>query len=1093
MPRTGPDGRGPNGSLPPALDRFELLEEVGSGGFGTVWRARDTRLGRVVALKVPHQTLRGALGQLERCRREARAAAQLRHPGVVTVHEVAEFDGLPVLVCDFVTGGSLRDLVRSRRLAFREAAALVAEVAEAVDYAHGMGLVHRDLKPANILLEAAGGGTIGRPLVTDFGLARREDVDATLTQEGEILGTPAYMSPEQAAGRGHEVDRRSDVYSLGVILYELFTGRLPFSGSAAALVRQVLADEPAPPRKLAPDLPRDLETVCLKAMAKEPARRYQTARDLADDLRRWLGDEPVRARPAGRVERAWRWCRRNRWVAGLTAAVFVLLLAVTATAVWAAFQADARARAEADARNELAFNLYLRNIPRAQEEALRGDWGEAEVLLGAIDRDCPERLRGWEYDYLRRLPDAPLREATGRVSGGISANLDLAFSPDGRLLAAPGPREQAGGGSRETVTVWDLTTGEQRYLPRHAGRPGHTAQVLCVAFRPPDGGLLASAGKDGRVRFWNPATGEPVGEPLTAHDGKSIDGLAFSPDGRLLATIGADEKVRLWDVGTGPKKRAEFDTVYKKHARMLRRVAFSPDGRFFAYGGAGNTVRVWDVAAGEEKLSLPGHKDLVYAVEFSPQGDRLVSTSWDLTAKVWDLTTPGGRELFFVRGHSSAAWSAAFSPDGALLAAAGGISEPTVKVYDARTGQLRHTLAGHADRVGCVTFHPGGRRLASCSLDQTIRIWELDQGREVLTLRGHRDLVTRVLFDPKGRWLASSTDGGALRVWDGTPPGQGPGRPCVTLPGHTRKVFALAFSPDGRGLASAGQDGTVRVWDVAAAREVHTLHGHADTVFVVRLDSDGRLLSGSYDGTVRLWDSRSGRLLDKLSGPETRVRSLATSADGRYLATSSITPPFDVWLWDLRRGENGFRIEKRPAPLEGHNGPAFGLAFSPDGRSVATAGTDGQVILWESATGRRQGSPLIRPGSRERAWSVAFRPPHGRQLAAGYSGNLVITWDLDSGKERLLTGHTKDVYAVAYSPDGRWLASASWSEVILWDAETGNPVRKIDGYRGLIWAVAWSPDRPLLAVAGGRDGVGTIELWDVSDLPARAAAVGSGQ
>ena len=237
----------------------------------------------------------------------------------------------------------------------------------------------------------------------------------------------------------------------------------------------------------------------------------------------------------------------------------------------------------------------------------------------------------------------------------------------------------------------------------------------------------------------------------------------------------------------------------------------------------------------------------------------------------------------------------------------------------------------------------------------------------------------------------------------------------------------------------------------------------------------------------------SGRLLDTLSGPEAKVRSLATSADGKYLATSSITPPYEVWLWDLRRGGNAFRIEKRPSPLEGHNGPAFGLAFSPDGRSVATAGTDGQVILWESATGRRQGSPLIRPGSRERAWSVAFRPPHGRQLAAGYSGNLVITWDLDSGKERLLTGHTKDVYAVAYSPDGRWLASASWSEVILWDAETGNPVRKIDGYRGLIWAVAWSPDRPLLAVAGGRDGVGTIELWDVSDLPARAAAVGSGQ
>jgi WD40 repeat protein len=284
----------------------------------------------------------------------------------------------------------------------------------------------------------------------------------------------------------------------------------------------------------------------------------------------------------------------------------------------------------------------------------------------------------------------------------------------------------------------------------------------------------------------------------------------------------------------------------------------------------------------------------------------------------------------------------------------------------------------------------------------------------------------------------------------------------------------------------------VRVWDVPAAREVFTLSGHAHTAFTVGFDPDGRLLSGGYDLTVRVWDSGSGRLLDTLSGPEARVRSLAMSADGKYLATSSLTPPYEVWLWDLHRGGNAFRIEKRPSPLEGHNGPAFGLAFSPDSGSVATASTDGQVILWDSATGQKL-PPLARRGLRDRAWVVSFRPPHGRQLAAGYSGNLVIMWDLDSGKEHVLSGHTKDVYSVAYSPDGRWLASASWSEVIIWDASTRKPVRKIDGYRGLIWAVAWSPDRPLLAVAGGREGMGDIELWDVSDLPARAAAAGADQ
>jgi WD40 repeat protein len=361
----------------------------------------------------------------------------------------------------------------------------------------------------------------------------------------------------------------------------------------------------------------------------------------------------------------------------------------------------------------------------------------------------------------------------------------------------------------------------------------------------------------------------------------------------------------------------------------------------------------------------------------------------------------------------------------------------------------------------------------------------------VLTLRGHDDLVTRVLFDPKGCRLASSSDDGALRVWDGTPPGESPGRPCVTLLGHTHKVFGLAFSPDGQRLASASQDETVRVWDVATTREVHTLRGHAGTVFAVRFGSDRRLFSGGYDETVRLWDPGSGRLLDTLSRPEARARSLATSADGKSLATSSITPPYDVWLWDLREGENSFRIEKRVSLLEGHNGPAFGLSFSPDGKTVATAGTDGKVILWDCANGQKL-RPLARTDNRDRAWSVSFRPPHGRELAAGYAGKLVMIWDPNPniGKETVLTGHMKDVYSVAYSPDGRWLASASWSEVIIWEAETRKPVRKIDGYPGLIWALAWSPNRPLLAVAGGREGVGKIELWDVSDRPTRAAAPG---
>jgi len=354
-----------------AIGRFAVLETLGHGAFGTVFKARDPQLDRVVAVKVPR---RGNVGDgpddVDRFLREARSAAQLRHPSIVNLHEVGVLDGTPYLVSDFIEGVTLADLLTARRPAPREAAALVADVADALHHAHERGVVHRDIKPSNIMVRPD-----GSPVVMDFGLAKRDAGEVTMTMDGQVLGTPAYMSPEQARGEGHRLDRRADVYSLGVVLYRLLAGELPFRGNTRMLLHQVLHDEPKPPRALNDKVPRDLQTVCLKALAKEPGGRYQTAEGLAADLRRFLAGEPVLARPVGPVGKGWRWCRRRPALAGLLGTLVITLVFGAGAVTWFAVEARASA-AEAQAalreRDEAAkreretarrFVLFIKKYP----------------------------------------------------------------------------------------------------------------------------------------------------------------------------------------------------------------------------------------------------------------------------------------------------------------------------------------------------------------------------------------------------------------------------------------------------------------------------------------------------------------------------------------------------------------------------------------------------------------------------------------------------------------------------------------------------------------------------------------------------------
>jgi WD40 repeat protein len=1039
-----------------SLGPYRVLAELGRGGMGIVLRAYDPELRRTVALKVLPLDRTDAKARA-RFVREAQAAAGIEHDHVVPVYAVANSaDGPPYLVMQYVEGPTLRQRIEAEgRLDPHEAARICQQAADGLAAAHRAGVVHRDIKPGNVMLER---GT-GRAKIMDFGLVRLNTVPGGMTQDGTIPGTPEYMSPEQVRAPDH-VDARSDVYSLGVTLYEALTGEVPFRGVAHLVLQQVLNDEPRPPRRLNDKTPRDLETICLHCLQKDPGKRYPSADALACDLRRFLAGQPIQARPIRVWERAAKWARRRPAIAALLALVVFITVSGFGLVTWQLYRVDTARHELADKAKELASKAreleiknYVRNIALAADELAMGNAGRAQELL----EECPEDLRRWEWHYLKRLRDIP--PVTLPLGKHISRGkgFDFAFSPDGRYLAAPC--------SEMSVKLWNLSTQKIVTLA------GHQGDVLRVGFSP-DGRRLASASEDGKIKIWDTPTGRYV-TTLAAHTGP-VNGLAFSPDNRHLASASRDE-VKVWDAATG-------DLVYTFPGSSIENVpvtmAFSPDGRRLAAGSVNHTVKVWNVMSGQEVCTLSGHAGPVFSVAFSPDGQRLLSVDWDELVKVWDLpasaepsasTTTVSTPRFTVRGHSHGGWCVAFSAE--RLALAGAFADPTVKVYDSRTGQRLFTLEGHCTRVVSVAFSPDGRRLASGSLDKTVKVWEMETGQELLTLREHTNLVGHVLFDPQGRRLASASDDGTIRIFDGGINESSDYR-TRTLRGHIRMVWNVAFSPDAKCLASAGGDNSVKVWDVATGREVFALE-HEDAVVSVTFSPDGEsLASASNDRSVKLWDARTGEKLHTLKEFRGGVRCVAFSPDGKRLATADLSE--NVKVWDAQTG-------KELLCLTGHKTFVRVVTFILDGRLLATCGVDGTVRLWDAATGKEVRPPLP---YNSRVMSLGYSPKN-RLLASGDASQKVMIWEPATGNQVLiprhrdLAGHTNYVMALAFSPDGERLASASWHEVIVWDTRTGEKIKTLRGPVGQIQSVAFSRDGKL-AAAGGYKGKGEIKIWDAS-------------
>jgi eukaryotic-like serine/threonine-protein kinase len=1029
------------------IGRYKLLQQIGEGGMGTVFMAEQTHpVQRKVAIKVIKPGMDS--GQfIARFEAERQALSMMNHVNIARVLDAgATESGLPYFVMELVHGVPITRYCDENHLTPQERLELFVPVCQAIQHAHQKGIIHRDVKPSNVLVTLYDGKPV--PKVIDFGVAKATEqklTDRTLfTHYGTMVGTLEYVSPEQAEMSALGVDTRSDVYSLGVLLYELLTGSTPLShkrvreaayGEVLRMIKE--EDPPRPstrlsdsgeallsisaqrqmePAKLTKLVRGELDWIVMKCLEKDRSRRYESASGLAMDVQRYLHDEPVQACPPSATYRFRKFARRNKVVLATASVMGLAILAAVAVLATSTVLIAQALKSETQARGELGEALkreqrdaYFHRIALAHREL------SVNNLKGALRYldECPENLRGWEWHYLMRLC---------RV---------------------------------EPLVIQD------------------TAAVNSLAFSP-DGQSLASAGGDGAIKVWNVQTGRLIRTLEQAHRGYACS-VAFHPEGKHLVSVGEDKQVKVWDLTTGKKVfNCPCDGV---HFYLTAHVAaFSPlDGRQLV-AGCGGDVMVWDWTTGQHLHTFAGDGKNRISVAFSRDGRRLASGNWAGSVKLWDAEAFGDEPLCTFPKTSHPIGALAFDKDGGRLASAS--FNRRVDLWDTGTGRHVRSLPHTTGLVVGVAFSPDGLRLASAGEDKTVRLWDPATGREVLGLRGHDGLCACLAFSSDGGRLASAGEDKTIRIWDATPLQSHEGQETLTLQ-DSNEIWSLAASPDGRKIASGGWSMPVKVWDAQTGQGSVDFPGHRTIVFCVAWQSDSqRLAVAGGNGplfSVKVLDAQTRREVFTFPEQPTGVEFLAVafSPDRRYLVTGNKVGA--VQVWDARDG--------RPVgTLGAHDREVRGVVFSSDGSHLAAASGGGKVKVWEwdpSRLGQVREPKFERQARVPGMYlNVAFSPD-GQYMVMGGEGHTVKIWDVQTGREQqTLRGHTGDVCAVAFSSDGRLLATAGEDTTVrIWDTTSWKPRRVLRGHTAVVSSLAFIPKSQRL-VSGSRDH--TVKIWDLT-------------